>query len=324
MGWTCGTCWREFAFLNSRHQHMVALGHHQPPFECDTCERYFGSAQAVDQHMNACNHFYWECRVCEETWPTEEDRRDHEIDDHEHWECDDCGDAFCSEEDLCIHQVEDHGYHECAVCFKAFESDEDRRAHEVDDHCYCSPCGRSFQNNNNIKMHLNSAVHRGRSIQCPFCRAPFASATGLGHHLESGACPRAPGFDRDAVHKLVRSKDPGGLVTKKLLKGAGGEGSSGAPRYEATELAWNGQVYECYLCHRDFAKLESLNQHLASSAHEAVRYHCPNRAGCGREFTTLAGLMNHLESESCGYTRFENVQRGVKNIISGDKRITFR
>lgn len=32
--------------------------------------------------MDATNHFAYECEVCDETWPSEEDRKEHEIGDH--------------------------------------------------------------------------------------------------------------------------------------------------------------------------------------------------------------------------------------------------
>ena len=51
-------------------------------------------------------------------------------------------------------------------------------------------------------------------------------------------------------------------------------------------------------------------------------YHCPKHT-CRKEFTTLAGIINHLESESCGFTRFDNVQRGIEGMISGNRLIGF-
>ncbi|OTA96565.1 hypothetical protein M434DRAFT_67352 [Hypoxylon sp. CO27-5] len=244
---------------------MNALGHFIPEHECDSCLKYFASRNAVINHMNAKNHWYYECGLCDETWPTEEQKREHEID-----------------------------------C-----------------HYFCSECDRQFHDYNAIKMHLNSRIHRGLNIKCPFCMKHYATATGLSHHLESGSCPSVPFLNRDEVYKIVRAKDPGSLISKKLLDW------NGSPRYEATAAAWNGDAYECYFCHRQFNKLSSLNQHLSSPAHQQNLYHCPKRPGCGREFSSLAALMNHLESESCGYTRFENVQDTFKNIVSSDRRIGF-
>lgn len=85
------------------------------------------------------------------------------------------------------------------------------------------------------------------------------------HHLESGSCTSASGLSRDAIYKFVRSKDPDGIISKKLI------GWSGSYEYEATENCWNGDFYECYLCHKEFGKLNSLNQHLNSPARKSTK-----------------------------------------------------
>ncbi|KAI1101629.1 hypothetical protein F4804DRAFT_315435 [Jackrogersella minutella] len=262
----CGTCWTEFQSLEGRQQHLDEWCHSIPQYECDVCTAYFQSRSAVVNHMEAKNHWFFECDLCGKSYPTEEERKKHEIEDHH----------------------------------------------------YCSPCRHRFISYNNVKMHLNSGIHRGHNIQCPFCKRHYVSATGLLHHLENGACPMAPSLDRNGVYEIVRRKDPSGIISNNLL------GWNSAPRYLATALAWNGIAYECYLCHHKFEKLESLNQHLASPKHQQKLYHCPKGLTCGREFTTLAALMNHLESESCRYTRFENVQKNAKNILSSDRLISFK
>ncbi|KAI1397047.1 hypothetical protein F4819DRAFT_473284 [Hypoxylon fuscum] len=265
MAWTCGTCWRGFSTARAREQHMYALDHSIPQHECDRCSSYFGTRSAVVNHMNTKNHWHYECSICNETWPTIEQRTDHEISDH----------------------------------------------------YYCADCERLFNSYNNIKMHLNSRVHRGKNLACPFCKQNYTTATGLAHHLERGACPKAPFLDQDEVYRLVRRKDPSGLFSKNLI------GWEGSEKYKATALAWNGRAYECFICHRQFSQLHSLDQHVSSPTHQQNLYHCPKRNTCGREFTTLAALMSHLESESCGYTKFENVQRATRSIMSGDRLITF-
>lgn len=93
---------------------------------------------------------------------------------------------------------------------------------------------------------------------CPFCKANYVTATGLCHHLENGSCPSTPPLNRDQVYRLVRSKDPCGVISKKLI------GWYGSPSYEANNNTWNGSGYECYFCHRVFSSLTGLNQHLKS------------------------------------------------------------
>ena len=41
------------------------------------------------------------------------------------------------------------------------------------------------------------------------------------------------------------------------------------------------------------------------------------------DFRTLASVINHLESESCGFMRFETVQRKMGNVLGGDRLLTF-
>ena len=60
-----------------------------------------------------------------------------------------------------------------------------------------------------------------------------------------------------------------------------------------------------------------------SNSHRQEIYYCPNR-NCPKEFVTLAGLFNHLESESCGYTRFESVNRNVADFFDSRRAIEFR
>lgn len=167
-------------------------------------------------------------------------------------------------------------------------------------------------------QHLNSRVHRASGISCPFCGVERASATGLVHHLERGSCPNAP-LNRDALYLAVRRRDPNGIISKKLLE------FHGSPTYSATENSYNYRhdAYQCYMCGNLYGKLNSLNQHLNSPVHQQSLYHCPNRH-CGREFTTLAATMNHLESESCGFMRFEAVQQNVGRILDSRRMIQFQ
>ncbi|KAI1385410.1 uncharacterized protein F4822DRAFT_412972 [Hypoxylon trugodes] len=263
---------------------------------CGTCWRQFRNTYARQQHMDAL---------------------DHDVPEHE---CDRCTLYFMSRSAVVNHMnAKNHWYYDCDFCDETWPDTEALEEHEIEEHLYCADCDRSFTSRNNIRMHRNSRIHRGANMECPFCRQCYTSATGLSHHLENGACPRAPSLNREVVYEIVRSKDPGGLISKNLVGWRGN-----APYYEATAQAWNGYAYECYLCHRQFGRLESLNQHLSSPAHKQNLYHCPRRISCGREFTTLAGLMNHLESESCGYTKFENVQQSVRGIVSSDRLIGFR
>lgn len=169
---------------------------------------------------------------------------------------------------------------------------------------------------------MNSRTHRGQEISCPFCQKGFVTASGASHHLERGACPNAPQMNRATIHRMIRRLDPHGTVTKKQLEWHPEDSAV----YQATSQAYNGRFWECYLCHRNFNTSQALNQHLSSPAHQQNIYHCLNRrTPCRKEFKTLAALFNHLESESCDFMRFEdvqNVQRQVTDAIRGGRLLT--
>lgn len=113
-------------------------------------------------------------------------------------------------------------------------------------------------------------------------------------------------MNRDTTLHMVRQSDPHGIITNKQLEWHKEEQG----QYSATDRAYNGYGWECYLCHREFNSCNALNQHANSPVHQQKVYHCPDqRVMCGKQFVSLAGLFNHFESESCGFIRFERVQQ---------------
>lgn len=87
-------------------------------------------------------------------------------------------------------------------------------------------------------------------------------------------------------------------------------------------MTWNGYGYECYLCHGVYRSLSDLNRHIQHGPHREKIYHCPKRI-CGRDFVNLAGLFQHLESETCGVVRFKDVQRGAVEMLRGGRLIGY-
>lgn len=66
--------------------------------------------------------------------------------------------------------------------------------------------------------------------------------------------------------------------------------------------------------------LNALKKHLESPRHQQSLYHCMKRS-CGKEFKTLAELINHLESEICKIMRFQQVQKSIATIVDPHKMI---
>ncbi|KAI0895122.1 hypothetical protein F4806DRAFT_503077 [Annulohypoxylon nitens] len=261
---------------------------------CGTCFMEFGNDHARMQHIVSLGH---------------------QLPSHE---CRKCFFAFTSHDALVAHiNVQEHWPCKCGFCVKSFPTKKLLQDHEVDAHYFCQSCDRQFASRNNIKMHFNSGVHRGLDLKCPYCAQGYPSATALSHHMESAACLGAPYMNRNFMYRMILARDPYQLISTPLV------GWDGSFPYLATEAAWDGISYKCYLCGRAFGRLQSLNQHLDSAVHQPKLYHCPKVYDCGREFTSLAGVMNHLESETCGYTTFENVQKSIQRILTTDNLISF-
>jgi hypothetical protein len=210
--------------------------------------------------------------------------------------------------------------YDCETCNMRFSTEDYRDDHQEEEghykHLHCSDCDRYFQNANNLAQHMRSRIHQGTSISCPFCQACFVTASGVSHHLESSSCPKARNLSSTVIHRALSQRDPNGVITERLLEWHDGNtiNSTWDPR-----SAYNGSGYECYICHREFGSPKALEQHIRSPAHQAPLYHCPNKSGkCGgKRFPTLAAFFNHLESESCGNTKFATVQKSVNGFLTG-------
>jgi hypothetical protein len=170
---------------------------------------------------------------------------------------------------------------------------------------------------------MRSSIHQPRDIHCPLrgCTGAFLTPAGLVQHWESGDCKGK--ITRGMIDRYAIENDVQRVVTnERHLITAGGANDypwTPAISYSATSLAWNGQAYECYLCHSNFKELNRLNQHLASPRHSNSQnpiYHCPP-GGCGAEFTTCSGLVQHIERGNCGVHQYRFVQTAIDDLLRG-------
>ena len=160
-------------------------------------------------------------------------------------------------------------------------------------------------------------------MSCPGagCSRSFSSYARLALHFESGTCPS--GMTREQLNRLVVRADKNNFITNpaRLLGGPGGYEPRPSATVWATELSWNGEWYECFLCNAEFRTLDSLNRHLQSPRHDSKIYRCP-KSDCRKEFVTLSGLCQHVEGGSCGVRMFSQVRNTMKSLTGGFNRIT--
>ncbi|KAK1657141.1 hypothetical protein BDP55DRAFT_37974 [Colletotrichum godetiae] len=272
-------------------------------FTCVTRLQTWPSWMSRDQHVAAKSHQApeFECDTCDRYCNSRQAIEQH-MAALDHW-------ADSSSDEL-------EFYCDYDSCSEVLDDEDALREHEVEEHFYCNQCERAFQDLNSIKMHRNSKAHRGNNAPCPFCRRSYVTAAGVFHHLEEGACEKAP-LTRLGVYQAVKQRDPDGVLTKRLQEWAVGVS------LEATVESWDPvtKTFNCSMCSGRFIYLESLNQHLKSPKHQQNLYHCP-KLGCPREFCTLAAVTQHLQSGSCNFMTFEAVQETAARIFDPGRMIT--
>ncbi|RPD63533.1 hypothetical protein L227DRAFT_543513 [Lentinus tigrinus ALCF2SS1-6] len=293
--------------------------------ECVRCDRWFNTQRALEQHQDTSSRHHI-CWPCNKDFPTAQGLHEHYVQSPRHAFFRFCDEHFEDNQELNDHYQEEHW--PCGACNLIFNNERGQHEHRRQSHAdrYCVPCKRIFQNANNLRQHQNSSTHRERSIVCPMkgCSRAFVSTAALVLHLESGTC--TSGMTRAMVDQLISKLDRGGVITNPARMIAGPNSSS--PRVTdqwATNRAWNGHAFECYLCHRTFSSLTALNAHLRSPAHDDKFYRCPNAwKGCGQEFRTLSAFLQHFESGRCEVYRFRSqMDRFVEGLSKGAMRLTY-
>lgn len=216
----------------------------------------------------------------------------------------DCG-VFDSREDMIEHAEEAHWF--CVNCLAIYASQNKLNYHLGTEHDYCSECKRFFMNANNLKMHLNSKLHKVANVPCfGGCDRKFISISDAILHIENGRCPS--GLTGASLRRYVIRNDRNNIITNpsRLI---GYKNSDAPPRY-ATEHSRNDDGwYGCVLCSQEFNSLTGLNRHYASAVHEAKVFRCPNHAkGCPKHFSTLSGVIQHVEDGYCGVRESHHVR----------------
>ncbi|KAJ1712848.1 zinc finger protein [Aspergillus flavus] len=295
----CETCGASFEDQATYEKHMDDKVHRP---ECETCRRTFGTWSACDQHMDDTDHWAprYDCQTCSREFFSQS-AADQHMTAVGHWSprvpCETCNMTFPNKLIANLHMT----------AMSHFKN-------------YCRPCGRRFQSEHSLQMHLvNSKIHQA-DVVCPFCKLDYTSASGLIHHLEQGSCPDANILNRETIFRIVHERDSQGVITNKQIDWHKEDSSQNSK----TTNAFNGSFWECYLCHLEFGSATALGSHLSSPFHKQTVYHCPNSDDkCVKEFTTLAALFNHLESAACSCMGLEKVQKMVESIFQSWKPIDF-
>ena len=316
----CAQCDRSFVNPEALGQHLQSSVH-ATQFHCYDCDRDFVNEQALHQHLQSSIHAtQFHCCDCDRDFVNEQALHQH-LADKIHkpnakskasslglsdWVCEDCDRDFKDEKGLEQHRSS--VIHKPLSDFKCF-------GHE---HCkkrFTSPSAwlhhlESGACRSKITMGgLNTAVQTsdihqhitgGRDQVYTALKGPIVS----GNTSPEGSIILTPvtgnSFDEDLYWPTSPGSESGMLTP--YSKGSRRPSDSSSP---ALRLL-------CPLCpigRKPFKSLEALSNHLSSPAHSPKIFHCPLAlAGYEDEekvsqlmkyFSTLSGLLQHLESGAC-------------------------
>ncbi|EOA90812.1 uncharacterized protein SETTUDRAFT_101140 [Exserohilum turcica Et28A] len=185
----------------------------------------------------------------------------------------------------------------------------------------CKICRRTVPSLQSFQQHCESLKHKPISaLSCPTgegCKRKFSAPSALLHHLESGKC--CSGMDRDDIYDIVQlyDKDHTIHILPKLtpssstyLSAHGLSPDSGAPT-ASLDSSDGWLLVTPTHSQGTFRTVQALQQHIVSPTHCDKVYHCPRnllpinsskaetKQRKAKQFTTLSGLAQHLESGAC-------------------------
>ncbi|KAF8867574.1 hypothetical protein BD779DRAFT_1397994, partial [Infundibulicybe gibba] len=224
---------------------------------CYTCDRTFRSPRALQDHCEAKEH--WNCAPCQRMFINEDALYQHLEHSSAHQDADESESE--SDESAYSESEDDESPGYCDSCNRWFIDKGSLYHHlaENSKHNWCFLCSRDFSSETALNQHQRSKVHAiQRTFDCPLCLKPFGLPSSITQHIESGCHKITRHQVTAAVHSL---KVVPTISISRRLQGPTNPTHS-IVSYSATELSFNGVAYECYLCHRTFNKLASLNSHL--------------------------------------------------------------
>ncbi|KAH6884303.1 hypothetical protein BKA70DRAFT_1339598 [Coprinopsis sp. MPI-PUGE-AT-0042] len=342
--WYCDPCDRWFRSEHGLENHLLYAAAHAIRYDCLDCGRNFRFEDALFSHCKAKGHRWrWYCDLCDREFKTEDGLEKHCNSAVAHRTCDPCNrvfDTVSGYETHCDkslkHRQRTNQSVECHFCDRVFKSPSayaqhiESGVHKVTRH------------------HVTQAVHSLRvvpQITLPISQfnAPPPSTTRIESWDDEWAVDADTSSALDdgweatisAAPQPVEAGPPlreegcaaatGAAITGPLAVAAHGPrqtsfgfGQLAFPIFTITEyipadFIHLGIPYACHLCFQTFRNVFALTMHMNSAAHDPDAFVCPN-AKCRKQFTLISGLMQHIESGTCGlasrqevYQRFEKL-----------------
>ncbi|KAF9028795.1 hypothetical protein BDZ89DRAFT_1065892 [Hymenopellis radicata] len=340
----CPQCSQELVSPDALHLHCVSQTDH---LYCAECRKLFFRPEFEALHRVSQAHDPTSaqvdvatCYVCNRDFPAWVKLMMHCVSKPDHFFCKkECGRVFTTASELREH-MKRSGHRpdrpsksfsddfSCGSCSRQCFTEDELHEHLAAQHYWCFKCDRDFGTWAALHQHKISIAHKPRTSKCIMCHEKFKEPSSIAAHIESGRCNKS--VTRHDVVSAVQALEvkpsilihesraieaiehgPGGEIASPNTLGLGMR-STTITTVSATEDAFDGDGYVCWVCERSFRDLEGLNKHLSSPAHDSLTFKCPR---CENQFKMISSLIQHLESETCGLARITAVEDEA-NILS--------
>ncbi|EIM79710.1 uncharacterized protein STEHIDRAFT_69223 [Stereum hirsutum FP-91666 SS1] len=262
----CISCHETFPDETSLHTHCRDKENHH---YCKRCKRLFHTRAILQEHIRTAAVHQQYAYTCNTSRLIDSSVKS--LNDPEDPSCFACETHFSSMRILYRHLANRSSHHWCFVCYRDFET-----SHILEEHV------SSYEDNEHV-------------LECPICAKTFATPSCMADHIEyDGACHYS---GRNQVRQSSTACPPKVKSYRSSTSRLNDVASSVHADYVNNARPFNGDSYQCYLCHRTFRTLKGLHSHLESLAHDRRDLRCPK---CKAWFSTASSLTDHIEKELRG------------------------
>ena len=312
----CADCGRTFMSPEALKEHQKSKNH----CYCRECDRFFVNSEALGQHLRSTIHAtQFHCCDCDRDFVHEQALQQHLADKvHKprsklkdstfklsNWVCEECELGFKDEKGL--------EQHRSSVVHNPLSNIT----------CIGSRCKKKFTSPSALIHHLESGACPSKMTRDKLNSAVLSNdANGLitGGSIQEYAVLTGPDVSEttsitesviytpiteDSFHGLRSPSDTWGHRSGMLTPNSG----DSQPLLNDLSIAMRLTCPLCPVGRKPFNSLEAMTNHLSSPAHSPKVYHCPfyfaglqddrNVSQLMKYFSTLSGLMQHLESGAC-------------------------
>jgi hypothetical protein len=162
-------------------------------YECFDCHKVFVRYETLEAHISSVHggiKVLFKCKVCDGSFLTVDELREHCMTSHLNLKCTVCGAVFLKNEALKAHMSSVHErikiVFKCTICDGRFSTAEELNGHCTTSHndLRCTVCSAIFLKSQTLKSHMLSVHENINPFKCSECVSSFSIVQDLNQHMQ--------------------------------------------------------------------------------------------------------------------------------------------